>query len=400
MSRFLGLTRMGLICVWGWCAASGAWAQVDLRAELARPLQAAQEALKTNQAAQALTLLTQARAVPALTASERVLVERLTAAAALSAQQYPQAISALDFLVQSPDVPVADKLTLLESLVHASQRTKDYPHLVAAARQYLAAGGSNATIRLMMVQSLSVLGQHDQVVREVQALLAREPLTPALSEAELRLLAASHKQLKNEAGYYAALKLLVARYPTPDYWIDVVSRVQRQPGFNTRLELDTYRLLEAVGGLDEADDLLYMSSLALKAGLPAEALRLLDQGFASKVLGNGPDAAQHTKLRQQAAQRVAEDDKALAALEAATDSTARAQLGDVLASKSQWERANTAYAQALAQGGVKREVELRLHYGVSLLKANKGQDARAMLGSVHDDPSAVELASLWILRLK
>ena len=395
--QFLSLRRLAVVLLC--CAAPWSAAQVALRAELAKPLQAAQEALKASQPAEALRLVDEARAVPKLSAGERVLIERLAAAAALTAQQYALAIPALEFLVQSAEVPAADKLPLLESLVQASQRSKDYPRLVAAARQYLQAGGTKPAIRLVMVQALQVQGQHAAVVNEVGGRLRSDGA--AVSEDELRLLGASQLQLKDQAGYYATLKLLVARHPTKDYWVDLISRLQRQPGFNNRLELDVYRLLDAVGGLDEADDLSYMASLALKAGLPAEASRILEQGYAAKRLGSGPDAGNHDKLRQQAAQRTVEDDKALPTLEkSAVDGNALAQLGDVLASKGLWERANAAYASALAKGGLRREAEVRLHHGVGLLQARQTDAARGMLASVRDEPTALELASLWALLLK
>jgi hypothetical protein len=381
------------------CLPAWSMAQLNLRPELARPLQQAQEALKLNQASEALQSLQEARKVAALKDDELLLIERLTAVAAMSAQQYALATPALAYLLQSPAVNAAEKLSLLEHLINANQRLKNYPDLLKSAQQYVATGGKNPAIRLMLLQTLSVQGQHDAVLRTARDILEKEAAGGALAtESELRVLAASQSKLKDHVGYFNTLKLLVARAPSKDYWVDLVSRIQSQPGFNNRFELDVYRLLEAVGGLDEADDVSYMASLSLKAGLPSEAVRLIEQGYIAKVLGTGAEAANHAKLRQQAMSRLAEDEKTLGSLEkSAKDGNDWAQMADVLASQGLWLRANEAYSRALEVGQLRREAELRLHYGLSLFKAKQLESARTLWLSVKGEITAVELAALWRL---
>ena len=41
-----------------------------------------------------------------------------------------------------------------------------------------------------------------------------------------------------------------------------------------------------------------MAQLALNAGYPAEALKVIDRGLSLSLLGNGKDAANHTALRE------------------------------------------------------------------------------------------------------
>jgi hypothetical protein len=375
-----------------------------VRAELARPLQAAREALQAGQAVQALRLLDEARAVPNLATSERILVERMAAVAAQEGQQDAAALSALEYLTQSGELKPVEKLPYWIILVQLSQRSRDYPRLVLAARQYLQAGGTDMRLRLAMLQALSLQGQHQAVVREVLAIDSAKataastgPAVQPLVEAELRLMGASQLALKDQQGYMATLKLLVARFPSKDYWVDLVSRLQGQAGFNPRFELDIYDLLEKVGGLDEADDVITLADLALKAGLPAQALRVLEQAYSAKILGSGTQAPSHAKLREQATRRLAEDDKTAAAPSTSADGEALAQWARVLVSKSRWTEASAAYAKALSQPGLRREAEARLRHGVALFKAGQHSAARDMLASVRGDATAVELAVLWAL---
>jgi tetratricopeptide (TPR) repeat protein len=141
-----------------------------------------------------------------------------------------------------------------------------------------------------------------------------------------------------------------------------------------------------------------MASLSLKAGLPSEAVRLIEQGYIAKVLGTGGEAANHAKLRQQAMSRLAEDEKILGSLEkSAKDGNDWAQMADVLSSQGLWLRANEAYSRALEVGQLRREAELRLHYGLSLFKAKQLESARTLWLSVKGDATAVELSTLWRL---
>ena len=96
------------------------------------------------------------------------------------------------------------------------------------------------------------------------------------------------------------------------------TRIQRKPGFANRLTLDVYRLMQATGNLKETSDLMEMAQLALQAGLPGEAKKVVDEGYAKGVLGTGADADRHKRLRDMANKQAAEDQKGMAAAEKAT----------------------------------------------------------------------------------
>lgn len=377
----------------------GAQAQDAVRPEVHKPLSAAQEALKNNQSDAALKFAAEAMAVPELTAVERNAILRTRAVAATRAQNWGLVIESLEPLVVQPDIAAADKRSMLETLVSASQQKKDYPRLVKWARQYLQEGGTNASVRTVMIQVLSVTGQHAEVVKEVQAKLRQDAATGAKTpEEELRMLAVSYRNLKDNAGYQSALRQLLTSYPSKAYWSETISRLAQTPGLNQRLELDLYRLLEESGNLEEADEFTDMAQMALRAGLPAEALRVLAKGYDKGVLGQGAEAAAHAKLKAEAQKKAQEDDKLFAQLEkSARDGNTLAGVGDVHASKQNWAAANAAYAQALAAGGLRREQEFRLHYAIGLIKAGQKEQALQQLKAVQGDPTAVEIAALWQL---
>ena len=370
---------------------------IALRAEVHQPLVAAQEALKNNQTEQALSRIREALAVAQLTSAERTLVLRTQAVAALKAQNWDLAIEALELLLSSPEVSATDRLPLLESLISAGQHKKDHAMVVKWARQYLKEGGPKPVVRVLMIQTLAVMGDHKQVVDEMQEKVRLDVAAGLKTpEQELRLLAVSQRQLKDSAGYQSTLRRLLEAYPSKAYWAEVIQRLAQQVNLNPRLELDLYRLLDQTDNLEEAGDYTEMAQLALKAGLPAEALRVMAKGFDVGILGQGAEAAAHNKLRTEAQKKVQEDERSFAQFEqSAQDSTAWAGVGNVYASQLNWSAANVAYAKALAVGGVRREPELRLHHAISLIKAGQKDAARQQLAAVQGDALAVELASLW-----
>ncbi len=378
---------------------SAVHAQGTVRPEVHKPLSAAQEALKNNQTDAALKLSADALAVPDLTAVERNAILRTRAVAATRAQNWDLVIESLEPLVVQPEIAVADKRPMLETLVSASQQKKDYPRLVKWARQYLQDGGPNASMRTVMIQVLAVTGQHAEVVKEMQEKMRLdEAAGKKTAEEELRMLAVSYRQLKDNAGYQATLRKLLIAYPSKAYWSETISRLAQTPGLNQRLELDLYRLLEESGNLEEADEFTDMAQMALRAGLPAEAQRVLAKGYEKGALGKGAAAAEHAKLKAEAQKKSQEDDKLFAQLEkSAKDGNTIAGLGDVHASKQNWEAANAAYARALAAGGVRREQEFHLHYAISLIKAGQKEQGLQQLEAVQGDATAVEIASLWKL---
>ncbi|MDI9232768.1 tetratricopeptide repeat protein [Limnohabitans lacus] len=382
----------------GLCAGS-VLAQGTLRNEVIKPLAAAQEAIKNNQNDQALGLLRDALAVPQLTANEKNMISRTQAVAALRAQKWKLATEALESLVTSADVPQTDKRPLLESLINASLQLKDDARVVKWARQYLQDGGANPAVHLALVQALAASGQHAEVVGVMQAKIRMDASTAKKTpEPELRTLALSYRQLKDDAGYMNTLKLLLSNYPSKPYWAEVLGRMSQQAGLNTRLELDLYRLLEQTDNMEDAAEYVEMASLALKAGLPSEAVRVITKGFAAGVLGQGAEAAAHAKLRTDAQKKVQEDDALFAQLEkSAKDGASWAAVGDVHFSRQNWSAANAAYAKAIELGGLRREHEVRLHAAISLVQADQKGAARQQLALVSGDATAVELAALWAI---
>jgi tetratricopeptide (TPR) repeat protein len=374
-------------------------AQVVVRPEVAQSLQAAQEAMKTGQFDNAITLAQQALAIPGITPVEKPVIQRTLAVAAMQGKNFLLAVSTLEALIQEfpDDAPLAQKLPLIESLLSASQQSQDLARVVNWGLTYLKLEGNNPSVRPVVIQTLSVLNRHEEVIQELkEKIRLDEEAKVKTPESDYRLMAFSQRQLKDDAAYNSTLKTLLQNYPSKAYWSETIARLGRQTNFNGRFDLDLYRLLEMTGNLEDTVEYVDMANLALKAGLPAEAARVVELAYAAGTMGKGSDAANHQKLRLHIQQRLNEDEKALPALErSAKDANTLASLADVYASKQKWHPSNDFFNKALAMGGLRREAEARLHAGLVLSKMGLKAEAVKMWDSVKGDATAVELAQLW-----
>jgi hypothetical protein len=399
MNRPVRQLALANLCLW---AALMAQAQVVVRPELVKPLQALQEALSAQKHQDVLDQLRPLLQTAGLTPAELGVMRRMQAVAALGAKNWDLAIGSLQEMLLAPDLPASDRRALQESLMNAAQQKQDHVLLVRTARQYLQEGGTNPSIRPALIQALALSQQHAEVIRELQEKMRLDAASGQKTpENQLRLLALSYRQLKDDAGYHATVKQLLASYPSRDYWAEVAGRMITLPGFNNRFELDVFRLLEQSGNLQQPVDFTEMAGLAMQAGLPAEALRVLNLGYDKGILGQGAQAAAHSKLRTEAQTKVREDDRGFAQLEkSARDGNTLASVAAVYGSRQDWTQAQAVYARALAAGGLRREQEVRLHYAISLFKTGQKEPALAQLKTIEGDATAVELASLWALMMR
>ena len=141
-----------------------------------------------------------------------------------------------------------------------------------------------------------------------------------------------------------------------------------------------------------------MAQLALRAGLPAEARRVVEAGYAAGKLGSGVDAARHQQLREVTIKQSADDEKQTNAEADARNADAMVALGQSWVMKGQFDKGIALMQQGLAKGGLKRLDDAQLHLGQAWLMAGKTAPAIAAFKSVRGSDGAADLARLWAIR--
>lgn len=375
-----------------------------VRPEVGKSLQAAQELIKARKFKDALVKLGEADALPGKTGYESYVLERLRASAAMQAGDNEQAIKSVGALFASGRVPAAEQLKLVESVVGMYYRAKDYARAVTWGQRYFKDGGSNPAMRTLLIQSMYLNNEFAAAAKELQSdLQAEEKTGQTPSEDRLQLLASCYLRLNDMSGYIHALERMVTHYPKKDYWVDLIRRVEKKPGFSERFALDVYRLKYATGNFATAADYMEMAQLAIQAGFPGEAKKVVDQGFVKGILGTGGEAARHKRLADMAVKSMADDQKALAQSEsaatAAKDGNGLVNTGFNYVLLGQHDKGLTMMEQGIKKGGLKRPDDAALHLGMAYLMAGQKDKARQALKSVQGTDGAADLARLWVIHL-
>ncbi len=397
-----GLAIAATLALAGAFASPPASAQEALRPEIGRPLQQAEEYIRKQRFREALGKIKEAEAAGPRTANEHYLIERMRIAAASGAGDADTAARSFDAIAASGRVSATEKLRMIESIAVGYYRAQQYAKAMQWSQRYFREGGNSGAIRTMLIQSQYLSGDYAGAAKELRAeVAAAERAGTAPAEDRLKLLINAATKLGDNNTFVYVLEKLVTYYPKKEYWVDLTSRMQRKPGFSDRLSLDAYRLSLATGSMSAPADYMEMAQLALQADLPTEGKQVVDKGFAAGVLGTGPQAERHKRLRDLVDKRLAQDranraDDVEEAMAAKTGD-ALVAAGFNLVYSGQAAKGVRLMQEGIAKGGLRRPEDAKLHLGIAELMAGDRNKALATFKTVQGSDGTADLARLWAL---
>lgn len=382
--------------------AHAAMAQESLRPEVGKPLQAAQELIKSGKYREALAKVRDADNVGGKNGNESLMVERMRIAAASGGGDMDTAAKSFETINASGKVAGADKLRMIESIAGGYYRSKEYAKAQQWYQRYFKEGGTNGANRGLMIQTQYLSGDFAGAAKELTGeIQAAEKSGATPPEDRINLLMNAAIKQNDIAGETFALERLVIYYPKKEYWVALLNRLQRKPGFSDRLALDTYRLSLATGSMSAGNDYSEMAQLALQAGTPFEAKQVVDKGFAAGVLGTGAEAERHKRLRDLVTKRLDESKKTAAEDEkqavAAKDGNDLVAIGLNLVYSGDKAHGVQLMQQGIAKGGLKRPEDAKLHLAIAQLVAGDNAKAQATLKTVSGADGTGDMARLWSL---
>lgn len=372
-----------------------------VRPELAKALNEAVDAYRAGKAAEAKTRVEQLQAVtqnpqPA----ESTVMHRLRGLLALQLEQLPDAVQSLEAALAINAQTPADTLACMDSLARAHFALKAYPKAVEWAQKAQANGSKSPQVQSVLVRATYLQNDHAGTIKLLEAQQQRDG---KLAVDDLRLLASAYGQAKDDVNYVRLTETLLRDHGRTEYWPDLVSRVQRAANWQSRWDIDAYRLRLQLDLMDEADDYLVLADLAAKAGLPAEAQKVLEAGFAKGLLGKGAKAAEHQKFRAAMVKAASDDRQSLSAAAARPPAVGDARAaantfntGAALVSAGQADRGLELMKAALA-GPLPDAAQARLQYGQALAQAGRAGEAAEQFKALANHESLGLLARLWQL---
>lgn len=383
----------------GWLGIAAA--QGAVRPEVGNPLKQAFELLKANKAKEALAKVREADGVANKTANEQLTIDRMKAAAAQRAGDLPTAIQALESVFAK--APASEHGQLAEQIAAAYAQQRNNAKAGEWVNKAVQAGNNSAAVKQMQTYLMSASGDYAAIARDAAAAVsAAEQAGRRPEEGELLRLADAQQRLGNNNAYVATLEKLLFNYPKKDYWNAYLGRLTRKPGFSDRFALDVMRLRLASGTMAKTEDYMEMAQLALQAAQPAEARRIIEQGYKSGALGTGPEAARHQRLKDLALKQEADQKANIANLAAeavnAPNGEDLVKYGTAYVGLGEVDKGVALIAQGIAKGGLKHPEDAKLRLGMAQLQSAKTRSAATQtLRSVKGSDGAADLARLWLI---
>jgi len=371
--------------------------------ELAKPLQAAQAAIKEKKYGEALAKLKEADGASKKSPYEESIIEQLRLIAAIGGEEPAQAAKAYDALGNGGNLPPQQKIQFVQAIAGAYFKSKDYAASATWIGRYFQAGGSDLQMRSLLAQAYYLNNDFANTNKASnEAIDAYEKSGQQAPETLYQLETSAATKQGDKKAYAAALEKLTAAYPKPEYWADLVHQVANKPGVSGKLDLDLYRIQDAVGGLANAGQYMEYAELAIQAGLPGEAKAIVDKGYKNNILGTGAEAERHGRLRDMAKRSVDSDQPGLGASETEAgkkaDGSSLVSTGMDYYGYGQYDKAISLIQAGIAKGGLKNPDEAKLHLGIVQLAAGKKADAVATWKQIKGGDAVNDLARLWLIK--
>jgi hypothetical protein len=396
------LLTLATPAVWAQAAAPAAAASAptfSVRPEVGAALNQAVDLFRAGKAAEARSRVEKAQLeLKELTPVEVTVMHRLRGLFSLQLDQPAEAVKSLEAAMAVNAQSVQDQLTCMDSLARAHFNAKSFPAAIEWARKAQAAGSKAAPVQAVLVRASYSIKDYPAVITLLEA---QEKRDGKLAMDDLRLLASSYGLTKDDANYVRLSERLLREHGRTELWPDLLARVQRQPGWQERWDIDFYRLRHLLDQMDEANDYLALADMASRAGLPAEAQQVLDAGWAKGMLGKGPKLAEQQKFRDAVTKQANDDRQSLAAAGARpvavadakaaanTFNTGLAMVSSGLADKG------LELMKAALTGPLPDPAQSRLQYAQALHKAGRTAEAVEQLKTLSTNETLGLLARLW-----
>lgn len=402
----LNLAVLGAIAMLPATSAAAADEQQKVGAKVGKPLQEALTAGQSKQWDQALVKLREADAVADKTAFEQFKINEIFAWVYINQKKYSDAAGVYEKLLDSSYVSAADADQYTKQIAQMYLQTKNNAKAMEYLQRWLKAHPGDADMTAILGQLQYQSGQQKQALDTFNGLVSTtEKAGQKPKEDWLKIMYRISYQLAGNANTLDKPTLnivekLLRYYPNETYWSALLSGLKMQQNSDAyRFQLD--RLMLSVGTLKDPNEFIEMAQLANNFGYPGEALSVLQTGYTKGIIGAGAGKEREDRLKASITKLADTDKAALAALDKKARAAAMGQddviLGEAYMGYGQYPQAIEALERGLKKGGVKKLDQAQIALGISYLRAEQVDKARAAFKQVPADAELGRIASLWSL---
>ncbi len=374
--------------------------------KVAKILQPAQEALKKKDYAGALAKVHEAQALSDKTPFDQYTIDEFGCSASTGAANYAEAAKFCEArLNNSAFMPEADVPALTRALITINYQLKNYDKTIEYAQRAVKGGFATEETRAVLGQTYYLKGDYkDTLGTENDIVNGEIKAGQAPKDQQLGLILNSCIKLEDQGCQEKALEKFVTYYPKPEYWTFLLQRVRASTSGNDAVTLQVYRLMVDTDTLKDAGDYNEAAQLALDAGSPGEAQKILEKGFAAGVFSDQRSKDRNTRLLESVKKSAGSDQPTLPKQEKDADAAATGSknvaVGLAYYGYGQNDKAIDEIQKGIAKGGLKNEADAHLLLGIVQLKAGHKDDALKSFKAVKGDPTLERLANLWTLRAR
>jgi tetratricopeptide (TPR) repeat protein len=362
-------------------------------------LQAVQKLQQAGDNAGALVKITEAEAVPNLTADDTYMINALRLNSAIATKDDALTEKSLNAMLATGKVPPDNTAKFLRVLGSLAMQRKDYNAATVAFEKLVAMNPADTDAQVGLAELFFAQKQHGKAVDSLtKAIVANKAAGQPAPEAWYRRRLAIAYDGKQTAQLQPSALGLVEAYPNAVNWRDVlVITRDSYPSLDDQTQLDFLRLQSATGSLNGERDYVEYADTALTRGYPGEAKAAVDEGIRRNMLvASKPLVAE---LRKSADTKVAADKAALPGLEKEIKANPKIALvtGDAYYGYADYAKAAGLYRQAIGAANVD-QATANLRLGMALAKSGDKAGATKALQSVTGGPREA-LAKYWLLYL-
>ena len=374
--------------------------------KVAKLLQPAQEMLKARNYAGALAKIHEAEGVADKNPFDVYTIAEFGCSANAGAANYAEAAKYCEAKLNSSFMAEAEVPMLVRNLAAMNYQIKNYDKAIEFAQRAVKGGFATEETKNILGQSYYLKGDWKGTLSAETGIVdeeIKEGHPP--KESQLGLMLNSCIKIDDQACQEKVLEKYVQYYPKPEYWAFLIQRA-RASGTGDATNLQVLRLMADTDSLKDAGDWNEAAQLAVDAGSPGEAQRILEKGFAANAFTDQRSKDRNTRLLEAVKKSAAADQASLAKAE--TDANAAPQgqknvaVGLAYYGYGQYDKAVEQLQKGLTKGGLKNEADTRLLLGIAQFKAGHKEDALKSFKSVKDPQNkALErLAYLWSLHVR
>ena len=375
--------------------------------DLAKPLKAAQDAMQAKKYPDALVKLKEAESNPKKTPYDEHVINVLAGSAYAHTNDYQSAEKAFEAQANDGFTDQQDLPRIVKATAQINYQLKNYDKAIEYGNKAVKGGFGDEEINVIVGQSYYLKNDWKGTIGFFKPIVdadIKAGRTP--KDQSLQLMMSACVKLDDADCTTKSLEKLVAYYPKPDYWKDLLYTMQQDKTLtqSEKNTLQLYRLMSEVDVLARADDYTEMAQLAMEQGSPGEAQEILEKGFSKGVFADQRTKDKNQRLLDAAKKAAVADQGTLPKFESDAKSapTGDKDVGVGLAylGYGQYDKASDLLSQGLSKGGVKSEPEAHLLLGIAQLKAGHKDEAVKSFHAVKGDLTLERLANLWSLHAK